>query len=139
MDEKATSSSRNGAIPVHSEFRQPRISSSSAMDSRRSVRSLTGRTRGQLERAGLLARLPQARLDRVAVHAAVLHLELVGELGDLVHRVPGNEPERHRLLPPAVLLARVDLRERLGGRGHGAGVLKGLTLPFLPEDLEDHY
>ena len=30
IDEKATSSSRNGAMPVHSELRQPRISSSSA-------------------------------------------------------------------------------------------------------------
>src|SRR5918996_918410 len=40
MDEKATSSSRKGAIPVHSESRQPRTSSSSASSSSACV--LTG-------------------------------------------------------------------------------------------------
>src|SRR4029078_11292305 len=121
----------------HSELSQPRISSSSAIARSRSVRSLTRRTRRHVERPGPLSRLREARLDRVAVDTPVLHLELVGELVDLVQGVPGHEPERDRLLPPRVLLPRVDLREGLVPRGHRARVLKGLSLPLLPEDLVD--
>ena len=61
IDENATSSSSIGAIPVHSESRQPMTSSSSARPSSSSF-----------------TRLLQARLDRVAVDAPVLQVELVG-------------------------------------------------------------
>ena len=79
----------------------------------------------------------QPRLDRVAVDAAVLHLELVGELVDLVNGIARDEPERHRLLASRVLLARVDLGEPLVGRDHRPCVLERLALPLLPEHLED--
>src|SRR6187455_321095 len=138
MDENATSSSRKGAMPVHSELRQPRMSSSSASASSRSVRSLTCGSGRHVEGSGALACLVQARLDRVAVDAAVLHLELVRELVDLADRVTWNEPERDRLLPPRVLLARVDLRELFVRRVDRARVLEGLPLPLLPKDLVDH-
>ena len=91
-----------------------------------------------LERSRLLTSFAQPRLDRVPVDAAVLHLELVGELLDLAHRLSRNEPEGDRLLPPAVLLARVDLGEALVGRRDRAGVLERLALPLLSEDLEHH-
>src|SRR3954447_13487180 len=89
IDENATSSSSSGAIPVHSEARQPRISSSSASASSSSF-----------------TRLLQPRLDRVAVDAAVLEVELVGPVLDDAHRVARHEPERDRLAAPAVLLPR---------------------------------
>src|SRR4029453_16064761 len=95
MDEKATSSSRNGAMPVHSEFRQPRISSSSAIGRSSCARSLTC--------------LLELLLQRIAVDAVVVPLELVDELVDLVHRVAPHEPERHRLAAAAELLPRVPL------------------------------
>src|SRR3954449_12385724 len=100
IDENATSSSRNGAIPVHSDSRQPRISSSSASSRSSATRSLT--------------RLLQPHLDRVAVDAAVLEVELVGPVVDDVHRVARDEPERDRLAAAAVLLARGRLREPRG-------------------------
>src|SRR6185436_21044539 len=126
-------------MPVHSEFRQPRISSSSAIASKRSVRSLTRRSRRHVQRPCPLARLLEARLDRVPVDPAVLHLELVRELVDLAQGGARCEPERHRLLPPPGLLAGVDLRELLVRRRDRAGMLEGLALPLLPEDLVDHY
>src|SRR6266540_3577890 len=91
IDEKATSSSRKGAIPVHSELRQPRISSSSASSS--SPCAFTG--------------LLQFLLQRIAVDAVVVALELVDELVDLVHRLARHDPQRDRLAAPAKLLARV--------------------------------
>src|SRR5205807_6037582 len=121
MEEKATSSSSSGAIPVHSESRQPTISSSSASPSRCSF-------------TGLL----QAGLDRVAVDAAVLQVELVGPLLDVADRVAGNEPERDRLAAPAVLLARPGLREVRVGRLDRAGVLERLALALPAKDLVDH-
>src|SRR6185437_7960737 len=78
-----------GAMPVHSESRQPRTSSSSARPS--SACSLTC--------------LLQSGLDRVAVDAAVLEAELVGPVLDVADRVPRDEPERDRLAAPAVLLS----------------------------------
>src|SRR5204863_10203161 len=87
IDENATSSSSSGAIPVHSESRQPITSSSSASPRRSSF-----------------TRLLQPRLDRVAVDAAVLEVELVGPVLDHVQRVARHEPERDRLAAPAVLL-----------------------------------
>src|SRR3954447_14749169 len=90
IDENATSSSSDGAMPVHSESRQPRISSSSAYSRRRCARSLT--------------RLLQLRLQRVAVDAVVRLLELVVEVRHLVHGVARNDPEGDRLLSPTVLL-----------------------------------
>src|SRR5205807_7429088 len=87
MEEKATSSSSSGAIPVHSESRQPTISSSSASPS--STCSLTS--------------LLKSGLDRVAVDAAVLEVELVGPVLDVADRVARHEPERDRLASTAVL------------------------------------
>src|SRR5512132_225343 len=102
IDEKATSSSRNGAIPVHSESRQPRISSSSAISSSSVARALT--------------RLPQLLLERIAVHAVVVAVQLVDELLDPHDRVASDHPEGDRLAAAAVLLARVRLCETLVGR-----------------------
>src|SRR5437763_4526639 len=124
IEEKATSSSSSGAIPVHSELRQPRISSSSAISSSRCVCSFTG--------------LSQLLLQGVAVDAVVVPLELVDELLDCVHGVAGHHPERGRLAAPAVLLPCIDVGELVVRRLDGAGVLKRLPFPLLPEDLVDH-
>src|SRR5690348_2771227 len=83
-------------MPVHSELRQPRISSSSAIGRSSCARSLTC--------------LLQFLLERIAVDPVVVPLELVDELVDLVHCRARYDPERHRLAPPAELLARVRLR-----------------------------
>src|SRR5262245_37712847 len=123
MEENATSSSRKGAIPVHSEFRQPRISSSSASCRRSCTRSPT--------------RLLQPLLDRVAVHAAVLEVELVDELVDLLDGLARDEPERLRLAAASVLLAGVDLGEPLVGRHDRAGVLHRRARALAAEDLVD--
>src|SRR5215210_885403 len=124
IEENATSSSRNGAIPVHSELRQPRISSSSASSSRSCARALTC--------------LLQPRLDRVAVDAAVLEVELVRELLDRVDRVAGDDPERDRLLTARVELPRICVGELPVRRMEGAAVDERLSLALLPEDLPDH-
>src|SRR5918996_845116 len=87
IDEKATSSSRNGAIPVHSESRQPRISSSSASSI---SSSLTG--------------LLQLLLERIAVDAVVVPLQLVHEVADFQDRVARHHPERVGLRAAAVEL-----------------------------------
>src|SRR5579872_1723831 len=121
IDENATSSSSTGAIPVHSESRHPITSSSSASPSSSSF-----------------TRLLQAGLDRVAVHAPVLEVELVGPVVDDVHGVARDEPERRRLPAPAVLLARPRLRELRIRRVDRARMLERLPLPLAPEDLEDH-
>src|SRR5262245_32412759 len=123
IDESATSSSRKGAMPVHSESRQPRTSSSSATW-RRSSRSLTG--------------FPELLLQRVAVDAVVVALELVDELADLCDLRPGNHPERLRLAAPSVELAGVGLREGAVRGCERAGVLERLSLALLPEHLVDH-
>src|SRR5437764_571484 len=78
--------------------RQPTTSSSSASSSSSRTRPVTS--------------LLQARLERVAVDASVLQVELVGEVAHLVQRVARDEPERLRLAAAAVLLARPRLRER---------------------------
>src|SRR5581483_7661725 len=124
IDEKATSSSSVGAIPVHSESRQPITSSSSASSSRIRARSFT--------------RLLQPCLERVAVDATVLEVELVGEVVHLVQRVAGDEPQRLGLAAPAVLLSRPRLGETRIGRLDGAGVLERLAPALLAEDLVDH-
>src|SRR5829696_3642341 len=123
MEEKATSSSRNGAIPVHSESRQPRISSSSAYSRSARARSLT--------------RFLQLDLQGVAVHAVVIPLQLVDEVRDLVYGVAPDDPQRLRLLAAAVELARVLLRELVVRRLERSGVGERLSLSFLPEDLVD--
>src|SRR5262245_25130626 len=124
MDENATSSSRKGAMPVHSEFRQPRTSSSSARAS--SSCALTS--------------LLQLHLERVAVHAAVVPVEDVGDAG-LAHLLDGlarDDPERERLAAPPVELACVGLGEHEVRSLERAAVLEGLTLPFLTEHFPDH-
>src|SRR5438132_6738215 len=82
--------------------------------------------------------LLQAALDRVAVDAAVLEIELVGPIADDVHGVARYEPQRDRLAAAAVLLTRPRLRELRVGRLDRAGVLKGLALAVLAKDLPDH-
>src|SRR5439155_4224813 len=122
IEETATSSSSIGAMPVHSESRQPRTSSSSARPS--SACSFT--------------RLLQPCLDRIAVDAAVLEVELVGPVLDVADRVARDEPERDRLAAPAVLLARPRLREVGVRRLDGAGVLERLAFPLPAKNLVDH-
>src|SRR4029079_13850783 len=87
-------------MPVHSESRQPRISSSSAAARRASVRL----------GARALTRLPEPRLQRVAVDAAVVALELVDELVHRAHLGTGNEPQRPRLVAATVELVRISPR-----------------------------
>src|ERR1700749_965571 len=106
-----------GAMPVHSESRQPITSSSSARSS--SACSFTS--------------LLQACLDRVAVHAAVLEVELVGPVLDVADRVGRAEPEPPRPPAPAVLLAGPRLGEVRVGRDDGAGVLEGGAPLLLAE------
>ena len=96
------------------------------------------RSGSRFERPGALSSFAQSRLDRVPVHAPVLHLELVRELLDLPHRLARHEPESDRLLPPPVLLACVDLGEALVRRVHRSRVLERLSFSFLPKDLVDH-
>src|SRR5207248_5015623 len=110
IDENATSSSRSGAIPVHSESRQPIRSSSSASPRRCSC--LLSRRTGEAGTSLLcdsveptsFTRLLQAGLDRVAVDAAVLEVELVRPVRHRVNRLARREPERDRLAAAAVLL-----------------------------------
>src|SRR5690242_12749269 len=97
-------------MPVHSESRHPRTSSSSAIASRSCARSLT--------------RLLQLFLQGVAVHAVVIAIELVDEVLDRVQRLARRDPERRRLAAAPVLLARVRLCELLVGRLDRAGVLE---------------
>src|SRR4051812_42209681 len=113
-------------MPVHSESRQPRISSSSAYSRRRCARSFT--------------RLLQLRLQRVTVDTVVRLLELVVEVRHLVHGLARDDPQRHRLVPAAVLLVGERLREGRVGRGDRACVCERSALLLLAEDLEDsHY
>src|SRR5438876_305290 len=116
MEENATSSSSIGAIPVHSDSRQPRKSSSSAIA--RSCCSCP------------LTCLLQACLDRVAVDAPVLEVELVGPVLDVADLVARHEPEPNRLAAAAVLLARPRLGEVRVGRDDRAGVLHRLAAPL---------
>src|SRR5580765_3465023 len=120
MEENATSSSSIGAMPVHSDSRQPRKSSSSAI-----ARSCSC----------ALTCLLQTCLDRVAVDAAVLEVELVSPVLDVTDLVARYEPERDRLAAAAVLLACPGLREVRVGRDDRAGVLERLALPLAPEHL----
>src|SRR5262245_59927560 len=124
IDENATSSSRNGAIPVHSESRQPRISSSSAISRSSCDRSPTC--------------LLQLLLERIPVDAVVVAVQLVDEVVDPHDRAALDHPERDRLAAPAVLLACVRLGEALVGGFDRAGVLERLAFALLPEDLVDH-
>src|SRR5207244_12490719 len=78
IDENAPSSPRVGAIPAHSESRQPITSSSSASSSRSRARSFTC--------------LLQPHLERIAVDPAVLEVELVGDVVYVVHVVARDEP-----------------------------------------------
>src|ERR671930_1816824 len=123
MDENATSSSRKGAIPVHSELRQPRSSSSSASASSSCA----------------FTRLLQLHLQGIAVDAAVVAVEDIGDvrLAHGVDLLARHDPERERLVPAAVELARVRLREGAVRRLERAGVLEGLALPLLPKHFPD--
>src|SRR5580765_1970504 len=111
-------------MPVHSESRQPRISSSSAYSISSCARSLT--------------RLLELGFQRVAVDSVVRLLELVVEVGHFVDRFARDDPQRDRLLAPAVLLVRENLCERCVRRRHRAGVRERGALLLLAKDLEDH-
>src|SRR6266508_588930 len=124
IDEKATSSSRKGAIPVHSELRQPRISSSSASASSSCA----------------FTRLLQLDLQRVAVHAAVVAIEHVGHvrIENLLDGLTRDDPESERLVAATVELARVRLCEREVRSLERAAVLERLPLTLLAENLVNH-
>src|SRR5689334_21388259 len=111
-------------MPVHSESRQPRTSSSSAIARSSSARSVTS--------------LLQFLLQRIAVHPVVVAVQLVDEVLDRVKRLARRDPERGRLAAPPVLLASVRFCELLVRRLYRAGVLERLALPFLAKDLVDH-
>src|SRR4051812_27110729 len=100
------------------------MSSSSAIDSRSRARAFT--------------RDPQPFLDRVAVDAAVLEVELVRPLGHLMHGVAWHQPQRDRLAAATVLLARPRVGERRIRGVDRAGMGERLTFPLLTKDLEDH-
>src|SRR4029453_9656157 len=117
MDEKATSSSRKGAMPAHSEFRQPRISSSSAIGRSSCSRALTC--------------LLELLLEGIAVDPVVVPLQLVHELVDLVHGRARHDPERDRFASPAELLARVPLPVLVVRRLDGARMREGLPFALL--------
>src|SRR5207253_1837976 len=85
-----------------------------------------------------LTRLLQLRLQRIAVDAVVRLVQLVREVVHLVHGVAWDDPQRLRLLPPPVLLARERLCEHGVRRGHGARVRERRALLLLAEDLPDH-
>src|SRR5689334_22694097 len=101
-------------MPVHSELRQPRISSSSAIGRSSCARSLTC--------------LLQLLLQRITVDPVVIFLELVDELVDLVDGRACDDPERDRLAAPAELLARVGVRVLVVRCLDRAGVREGLAL-----------
>src|SRR5262245_8717847 len=111
-------------MPVHSESRQPRISSSSASSISRCARSFT--------------RLLGLGVQRVAVDAVVRLLELVVEVRHLVHGVARHDPQRNGLLSPPVLLVgerHGEVRVRCGNR---ARVRERRALLLLAEDFPDH-
>src|SRR3954462_6555126 len=118
IDENATSSSSIGAIPVHSESRQPSTSSSSARPSRSSFTCFL-----------------QSRLDRVAVDAPVLEVELVRPVVDDVYCSAGHEPQRNGLPAAAVLLARPRFCELRIWCHDRAGMPERLPAPVLPKDF----
>src|SRR5688500_572440 len=111
-------------MPVHSELRQPRTNSSSAICSSCRARSLTC--------------LLQLLLQRVAVDEVVVALKLVDEVADLDDPLARDDPQRDGLAPAAVLLARVPLGEGLLGRLNGAGMRERLPFPLLPKNFVDH-
>src|ERR1035437_5239572 len=117
-------------MPVHSESRQPRTSSSSASPRRSSLSAGPS--------SSSFTRLLQPGLDRVAVDAAVLQLELVRPIVDDTNLLARREPRRNGLAAAAVLIARPRLCELRVRRVHRTCVLEGLPLPLLPEDLPDH-
>src|SRR5437764_578067 len=122
IDENATSSSSIGAIPVHSELRQPRINSSSANSS--SLCAFTS--------------LGEFVLQRIPVDAVVVLVELVDEVLDRVYGLARDDPQRDGLAAAAELLARVVVREGEIGRLDRAGVREGLASALLTEDLVNH-
>src|SRR3954471_20051444 len=98
-------------MPVHSESRQPRISSSSAISSNERIScSVTG--------------LLELLLERVAVDAVVVPVQLVDEVVDLDDGRARNDPEPGRLATPPVLFTRVHVGEVVIRRLDRAGVLE---------------
>src|SRR5215211_7782459 len=86
-----------------------------------------------------LSRLTELHLDGIAVDAAVVAVEDLGDVGiaDLGDGVAGNDPERRRLVPAAVELARVRVRELGVRRLERPAVLERLAFALLAEDLPD--
>src|SRR6266545_1466156 len=114
---RAVAAARASAKPTHS-------SNSKSSIIRSCARSLTC--------------LLQLRFQGIAVDAVVRLVQLVREVVHLVDGVARDDPQRLRLLPSPVLLARERLRERRVRRLHGAGVREGRAALLLTEDLEDH-
>src|SRR5262249_29264327 len=77
-------------------------------------------------------------LQRVAVDAVVVAVELVDELVDLDDGVARDDPQRRRLPAATVLFARVNVGKIAIGSFDRAGVRERRALPLLTEDLEDH-
>src|SRR5262245_35336917 len=102
-------------MPVHSESRQPRISSSSAISSNECA-------------SDSFTCPPQLLLERIAVDAVVVAVQLVDELVDLDDRLARNDPQPGRLAATSVLLARVDVGELVVRRLDRAGVVERLSL-----------
>ena len=140
IDENATSSSRNGAMPGPLRV-APAEDELVVGEREQEVGALAhcaSRSRRHVERPRPLTRLVQPRLDRVAVDAAVLHLELVRELVDLA-APPRAGRARARPTPVGARTARARRSRRTARPArHRARVLERLPLPLLPKDLEDH-
>src|SRR5439155_9916005 len=82
--------------------------------------------------------LLQPHLERIPVDAAVLEVELVGEVVHFVDGVARHEPQRLRLAAATVLLARPRFREGGVGRVDRARMLERLALLLASEHFEDH-
>src|SRR6266498_3793638 len=89
IDEKATSSSRKGAIPVHSELRQPRISSSSA-NSR--IRCADSGTEPSLREPAGLVMSSSLTLALDQKWLRILPAENAQQFSRLVHAPPSARP-----------------------------------------------
>ena len=90
---------------------------------------------GAIERPAF-SRASRSRALIVAVDAPVLHLEFVGNSEIWLSASRGTSQTG---TPAVARTARARRSRRSSRRArHGARVLEGLSLPLLPEDLEDH-
>src|SRR5215207_1188984 len=89
---------------------------------------------------GKLTRLLQADLERVAVHAPVVAVEDVGDVGlaHFLHRVARDDPKSEGLVAAAVELACVRLCKGEVRRLQRSAVLEGLPFALLTEHFVNH-